>query len=122
MSNSYVPMHPRLRALLELTDLFAEAAEAGARQLARAARPRRPGGVSRTPGPDTPFWNTLASEIRVALRPKRAKVRLARYLGIPRQRVSEFFSSRTRIPDAELTLQIVHWYVDLARTRRDRTL
>lgn len=112
------PVHPKIKAFLGLCDFFAEAAVVGARQ-ARAALHRPQTGAFRTrrPGADTPVWNVFARELQAALKPYGAKVRLARYLGVPKQRVTDFLKGRRRLPDAELTLRLVHW---LAETREGR--
>ncbi|WP_334319424.1 hypothetical protein OH491_12235 [Termitidicoccus mucosus] len=50
-----------------------------------------------------------------------AKARLARYLGIPRQRLQDFLHSRSRLPDAEITLRLLHWLSE-KRSGRDLSL
>jgi hypothetical protein len=55
------------------------------------------------------MWNVCATMLRRALRPYGAKARLARYLGIPRQRLNDYLTGRSRLPDAELTLRLLHW-------------
>jgi hypothetical protein len=96
-------------SLLELP--FDAAAQAASRRPHDALRHRRqPGGYkTRKPGFETPFWNVCASQIKRELRPYGSKVRLARYLGIPRQRLQDFLNKRSRLPDAELTLRLLHW-------------
>jgi len=95
---------------MELNDALAAAAVAGATQLGRALRRRRRiVGWSRRPGSDTPMWNAFAAQLRRALSHYGAKARLARYLGLPRQRISEFVTQRVRLPDAEITLRLLHW-------------
>ena len=79
-----------------------------------ARTPRRPGVAS-------PMWNVYATLLRRALRPYGAQARLARYLGIPPQRLSDFLTGRRRLPDAELTLRLLHWLAEL-RTGRDVSL
>jgi DNA-binding transcriptional regulator YiaG len=109
---------------LEVGGMLAEAAEIGARRAQAALRRRRaPGetGRVRRPGADTPMWNALMAEIRDALRPHGAKVRLARYLGVPKQRVHDFLQGRSRLPDAELTLRLLHWLAE-QRAGRDPAL
>jgi uncharacterized alpha-E superfamily protein len=39
------------------------------------------------------------------------KSRLARVLGVPPQRVHDYFIARRAAPDAERTLLILHWLV-----------
>ena len=90
-----------------------------ARQTLRTPRP----GSYKTlrPGAGTPLWNLLATHLRVELRPYGDKVRLARYLGIPKQRLTDFLAGRRRMPDAELTLRLLHWLIE-KRAGRDQSL
>lgn len=64
------------------------------------------------------MWNVCATLLRRALKPYGSKARLARYLGIPRQRLQDFLNARSRLPDAELTLRMLHWLTEL-RAGRD---
>jgi hypothetical protein len=118
---SSTPIHPRLQALFALTDILTIAAETGARRAKAAIRRRTPRGRVRRPGADTPMWNTFATELRGALQPRGAKVRLARYLGVPKQRIRDFVTGRHRLPDAELTLRMLHWLIE-NQAGRDRAL
>ena len=89
---------------------FEPAVDAASRRIHQALRPRRKAGYkTRKPGFDTPFWNICATMIKRELRPYGSKVRLARYLGIPKQRLQDFLNQRSRLPDAELTLRMLHW-------------
>ena len=107
---------------MELSEALAIAAYAGARRLQTAVRPRRSKAyLTRRPGFDSPMWNVCATMLRQALKPYGAKARLARYLGIPRQRLNDFLTSRHRLPDAELTLRLLHWVTEL-RAGRDVSL
>ena len=63
------------------------------------------------------MWNVCVALLRTELKVYGAKARLARYLGIPRQRLNDFLTGRSRLPDAELTLRMIHW---LAETRAGR--
>lgn len=101
--------HPRFKYLDPIAEVVEIAAETGYRRAQAALRKRRRAGVTRRPGADTPLWNVLAAELRRALRTHGAKVRLARYLGIPKQRINDFVTGRARLPDAELTLRMIHW-------------
>ena len=56
--------------------------------------------------------------LQAELRTKNAKVLLARYLGIPKQRLTDYVVTRTRLPDAELTLQLLTWVAE-KRAGRD---
>jgi hypothetical protein len=119
---SETAIHPRLQFWLQTSELLAIAAETGARRARKALVGRaRKSGVARKPGPETPLWNVFSSELKLALQSRGAKSRLARYLGIPKQRVHEFVSRRRRIPDAEITLRMLHWLAE-DRTGRDRSL
>jgi hypothetical protein len=98
----------------ELSGLLAEAADAGARELAKEVdkklKPKRRGGhATRKPGADTPLWNACARLLLVELDKRGAKVQLAGYLGIPKQRVSDYFRGKRRMPDAETLLQMMEW-------------
>ncbi|MBA3848523.1 MAG: hypothetical protein C0502_00825 [Opitutus sp.] len=73
------------------------------------------------PGAATPLWNILADQLRSELAGHGAKVRLARYLGIPRQRLHNFLTDTSRMPDAELTLRLLHWLAE-KRAGRDVSL
>jgi hypothetical protein len=104
------PVHPRLKFWLEFSALLFEAAEINLKALHKNLRPRRRASYfTRRPGADTPMWNLCAQALKAELKPHGAKVRLARYLGIPKQRISDFLAGRSRMPDAELTLQLLYW-------------
>lgn len=77
--------------------------------LSRRRRLKRGGYRTVRPGPDTPMWNLCSALLRAELRPRGAKVRLARYLGLPRQRITDFLTGRRRMPDAETLLRMLHW-------------
>ena len=109
------PIHPTLKLWLDIGGVLAEVAEAAAKRAQKSLRPRRRASyMTRRPGPETPMWNACAALLRDELRPLGAKVRLARFLGIPKQRLNDFLTGHSRQPDAELTLQMLHW---LAQTR-----
>ncbi len=103
-------IHPRIQLWLELGDLLLDAAEASAKHAKKLLQPRRRGSYkTRRPGLDSPMWNICATLLREELRPFGSQARLARYLGIPRQRLHDFLTGRKRLPDAELTLQLLAW-------------
>ena len=105
-------MHPRLRLILDTNHaMFEVLGHAAAAGYVRSRRYLRGGraGKARRPGAHSPLWNVFAVQLRRALRPRGAKARLARYLGVPRQRLTDFVSAKRRLPDAELTLRLVHW-------------
>lgn len=108
-----LPVHPRIRLWLELGEALTSAAETGAKRIRLALRPKRKGPChTRRPGYDTPLWNVCATLIKAQLLPRGAKVRLARYLGIPRQRLQDFLRGRSRLPDAEVLLRMLHWLAE----------
>ena len=117
-----IPTHPRLVLWLDLGEALAVAASTGAKRLTLAMRPRRKGSYkTRRPGYDTPMWNVCATLLAAELRIRGRKVRLARYLGIPRQRLHDFLRGRSRQPDAELLLRMLHWMAE-KRVGRDLSL
>ena len=65
--------------------------------------------VTLRPGTDTPLWDELVQTARRYLRKRGEKVKLARFLGIPRQRLHLLLVARTRCPDAERTLLLLAW-------------
>ncbi len=119
------PEHPRTRFLRELALFFADAATIGVQAMRRRLHPpppRHPGAFkTRRPGASTPHWNLCCAVLREELRPYGSKVRLARYLGLPKQRISDFLAGRRRMPDAETLLQMLHW-VATKRAGRDLAL
>lgn len=104
------PLHPRIELWLDIAQALDVAASTGARRTRAALRSRRTKPYrTRRPGATSPLWNVCATKLRRALACRGAKARLARYLGIPRQRLTDFLLARTRLPDAELTLRMLHW-------------
>ena len=101
-----------------LGPLLEAAAEivADRRKAFRAARRPRVGAALR-PGRETPLWNALAAEVRPHLKAHGAQVNLGRLLGLPRQQVNAFFTRRTRMPDAERTLQLIAWLIAVRQRR-----
>lgn len=104
-----------LKSLAPFADELAAAAQMAARAAARAAK-GKPAGAQRLkrgtilhPGPDTPLWNELAGAVQRTLRRRGEKAKLARILGIPRQRLHVALVTRTACPDAERTLQLLVW-------------
>lgn len=124
--NEPTPVHPSLGRWMELGLFMAEeAVKLAARNAAQVKRALRPGRrrafATRRPGAETPMWNVCVALLRQELAPFGAKVRLARYLGIPRQRLNDFLTGRRRLPDAELTLLMLHWLAE-KRAGRDVSL
>ena len=88
----------------------AEALVADRAKAFRLARRVRRGSTPR-PGPATPLWNALVKEAGPHLKKRGSQAMLARLLGLDRQQVNAYFVQRTRMPDAERTLQIIAWLV-----------
>jgi hypothetical protein len=104
---------PQLVIHADLAQALFVAAAASARVAARAghqltATPKSSRATLR-PGPSTPVWNELVKQARALLRVRGEKARLARVLGVPRQRVNDFLQARTACPDAERTLLLLCW-------------
>jgi hypothetical protein len=116
------PTHPRIELWLDISGALAVAAETGWKRAHSALRPRRPGSYrTRRPGTETPMWNVCVALLRGELQKHGAKTRLARYLGIPRQRLNDFLTGKNRLPDAELALRMLHWLSE-SRSGRDPSI
>ena len=72
-------------------------------------RTRQSYGATLRPGLETPLWNELAAETRRLLRRYGEKANLARFLGLPRQRIHQFLMEKSAGPDAERTLLLLAW-------------
>ena len=75
----------------------------------------RPRGATLRPGVETPLWNALAEAVAPLIREHGAKALLARELAVDPSRVTEYFVTRTAMPDGERTLELLAW---LSRRRR----
>ncbi len=102
--------------LLEPLLEAAAAMVADRRKAFRLARRPHQGATVR-PGRETPLWNALAAEMRPHLKAYGAQVNLGRVLGLPRQQINAFFTRRTRMPDAEHTLQLIAWLIAVRQQR-----
>jgi hypothetical protein len=106
------PRSPRLELPLILAEALFDAAARAARDAARHAiqsrRPRYRGHALR-PGPDTPLWNELVQQALLLLRKRGSKAKLARILGLPRQRLQDCLKARTACLDGERTLLLLCW-------------
>ncbi|MFA5263276.1 MAG: hypothetical protein WC378_05580 [Opitutaceae bacterium] len=104
--------NPHLTQAMQIGGLLYDLAEITIRQAqAKAKNPsiRRRKGCTLRPGPATPLWNELLRQAKPFLQKRGAKVELARILGIPRQRIHEYFRSGTAIPDAERCILLICW-------------
>jgi hypothetical protein len=106
--------HPRLEMSLNMAGLLMQAgarlafeASDAARRLTAAKRPKN--AKTLRPGERTPLWNALAAELASELRVHGHKARLARVMGVSRQTVTCWCTGRSRMPDAERTLQLLAW-------------
>ncbi|MCU0792471.1 MAG: hypothetical protein MUE42_06395 [Opitutaceae bacterium] len=126
MSSHIPPLHPSVRPVVELIEALGVAAEIAARQAARAtfrAVDRRPGHARLAPAGSrpagesaTPLWDVMAAQLRVATARRGVRARLARHLGLPRQRLNDFLHKH-RQPDADITLRLLHWLTELEAGR-----
>lgn len=103
------PENPHLNfigdTLLALFDASAAAIRVTARQV------RRQRGLFQTlhPGKSTPLWNELVRSAQPFLIKRGSKVRLARFLGVPRQRLQVCLKAGSACLDAERTLLLLCW-------------
>lgn len=119
-SNYPIVITRRARLSLALSGALLKAATEMARHTAASFRIQRPaarrGGTLR-PGRETPLWNELRRELRPHLARHGEQAKLARLLGLPRQRVQAFMTQGSQMPDAERTLQLLAW-LSLVQQRR----
>ncbi|MFA5058031.1 MAG: hypothetical protein WC485_07950 [Opitutaceae bacterium] len=112
-------LHPRFELPASVLELLLEAAAAIVADQRKAFhvahRPRK--GATVQPGRETPLWNALAAEIRPHLSRYGAQANLGRVLGLSRQQINAFFTRRTRMPDAERTLQLLAWLMAVRQQR-----
>jgi hypothetical protein len=100
-----------LQSLAPLADAMFAAAEWAALVARNNLRSRKRGrnGQAVHPGPGTPLWNELARAVQKHLRRRGDKARLARAIGVPRQRLHLLIVAKTACPDAEQTLRLLAW-------------
>jgi hypothetical protein len=121
------PMSQKLPPQLKLHGALALALFDAAFATARAAAhtidaTRRPKDFGRTlrPGAQTPLWNELIKFAAPFMHRRGTKTKLARLLGVPRQRIQDYLKQRTAAPDAERTLLLLCWAA--ARAEGDELL
>lgn len=106
-------LHPRLKIPAGLALALFDAAHAAARAAARKGRALRARQTGRNatlkPGNDTPLWNELVRLAQPHLRPRGTKARLARLLGVDRQRLQTCLKARAACLDGERTLLFLCW-------------
>lgn len=108
---------------IDLNDAFMAAAAAALRTALKAKRRNRisPTAPRRVPGSDTPLWNLVVDDMRIELQQRGAKSRLARFLDVPPQRISDWVTGKRRVPDAETLLRILFWLAE-RRAGRDPSI
>jgi len=96
-----------------INDSLVALAQESARRRDQEARQRRRRefgkGQALRPGVETPLWNALARAVKAQLRRRGEKVRLARLLGLSRQRLHLLIVAQTACPDAERALLLQVW-------------
>jgi len=113
--------HPPVDSAL-LRDLFRALEEVVYVAAQRIRKPRPPAprrGVGRTlrPGAQTPLWNTLVKQALPFLGKRGSKVQLARFLGLPKQRLQDCLKARHAALDAERTLRLFCWVTSRQQDR-----
>lgn len=112
--SSLVPTPKRLELPAALGELILQAATEMAAQSQKAFRisPRRVrNNVTLRPGRETLLWNELRTQLQPHLLRYGDQAKLARVLGLPRQRVNAFVTGGGQMPDAERTLQLLAWLI-----------
>ena len=101
----------RLNQLAPLADGLIAAAQATAAATRRFQRERRRShrGTVLRPGPDTPLWSELAASAAKYLRRRGEKAKLARLMGVSRQRLHVLLVAKRACPDAERALRLLTW-------------
>jgi len=109
MANS---LHPKLRLLDQAMDSLLLAARETGLQTVKLTRDRsRKAYRTLRPGPDTPLWNELRQRVANQLGKRGEQIRLARLLGVSRQRLHRMIKARASSPDAERTLLLLAWVI-----------
>lgn len=110
MSDGFGTVSRRLELPAALGEALFEAAEVAARAAAgKLQRRPRQRGLTLQPSVNTPLWNELVRQVTPLLAKHGAKAQLARYLGLPRQRLQDCLKSKAACLDAERTLLLLSW-------------
>lgn len=110
MSDGFETASKRLELPAALGEALWKAAEHAARAAAGKMRRRpRPRGRILAPSVNPPLWNELVRRVTPLLAKRGAKVRLARCLRLPRQRLQDCLKSRPAGADAERTRLLLPW-------------
>lgn len=107
-------IHPALDGVVLALELLKDGASALSeavrqRKASRVKQPRR--GQTLRAGSDTPLWNALVVAINAQCTKRGDKSKLARLIGLPRQRMHDFLHGNGPLPDAERTLMLFQWLV-----------
>lgn len=91
--------------------LFSAAMKSAQHIAANLDRPDRRAsrGITLRPGPATPLWNEVVRRALPHLKRHGEKARLARILGVPRQRLNDYLKTGRACPDAERALLLLCW-------------
>lgn len=100
-------------AVFDLAEAAAKVARERARRR-RKARVRASNAATRRgwslhPGRGTPLWNELVRQVAPHLRRRGSKAQLARFLGLPRQRLQDALKAKQSMLDGERTLLLLAW-------------
>ena len=115
-----LPTPKQLELPAALGELILQAATAMASQSRKAFRgsPRRVrSNLTLRPGRETPLWSELRTQLQPHLVRYGDQAKLARVLGLPRQRVNAFVTGGGQMPDAERTLQLLAWLIAVRQGR-----
>lgn len=112
-------VHPSLYPFVEMAEAIGKLAieKVVEHQKDRRYQRRRRVGATLRPGGSTPLWNGLRREVRLQLKRRGDQVKLARVLGLPRQRVNSFLTAGSEMPDAERTLELLSWLIAVRQNR-----
>lgn len=105
-------IHPKLEMLDPVMESLIGAARETLLQTVKLAQ-RRSGkaGVGLKPGADTPLWNELRRRVVGQLAKRGENARLARFLGVSRQRLHLMIKAQSAMPDAERVLLLLAWVI-----------
>ncbi|MBW8780993.1 MAG: hypothetical protein JF599_03765 [Verrucomicrobia bacterium] len=111
MSVKHSALHPAaepLEAVISASEALVKEALAQ-RQKRKAVVARNARTQTRATLADAPRWSALVEACTPHLQKHGARNQLARHLGVTRQCICHYFTSRTARPDAERTLMILEW-------------
>lgn len=120
---TYDPSPASMRQVSEMILGLYEVAAATARVAARQGRkllPRSHRNETLRPGAATPLWNELLRQAQPFLKKRGSKARLARLMGLPRQRLHDCLKAQNACLDAERTLLLLCW-ITAQRDNRELT-